>query len=223
VRLSGGLVEQLGPPGTLPAATERLDLDGYLLLPAPAEPQAHLDTALTAERVPNPTGDLAGAITAWLAYQGSVTRDDFVDRATDAALRGLANGTTAIRIHVGIYETVGIKAVEALLEVREALRGLVDIQLVALNVRLTGPECADLRAMLRAAMELGADVVGGCPIWTPTRSPTTTSPCRWRRSWGVRSICTPTRRSTPRCCTCPTSPSEWPRWGSPTGRRPATA
>jgi cytosine/creatinine deaminase len=167
VRLSGGLVEQVGAPGRLPVAGERLELDGYLLLPAPAEPHAHLDTALSAERVPNPTGDLAGAITAWLAHQGLVSREDFVDRATDAALRGLANGTTAIRTHVGIYETVGIKAVEALLEVREALRDLVDIQLVALTVRLTGPECADLRAMLRAAMELGADVVGGCPHLDP--------------------------------------------------------
>jgi cytosine/creatinine deaminase len=167
VRLSGGRIEQVGAPGTLPAATERLDLGGYLLLPAPAEPHAHFDTALTAERVPNPTGDLAGAIAAWLAHQGSVTRDDFVERATDAALRGLANGTTAIRSHVGIYEPVGIKAVEALLEVREALRGRVDVQLVALTVRLTGPECADLRAMLRAAMELGADVVGGCPHLDP--------------------------------------------------------
>jgi cytosine deaminase len=167
VRLSGGLVEQVGAPGTLPAASERLDLGGYLLLPAPAEPHAHFDTALTAERVPNPTGDLAGAITAWLAHQGSVSRQDFVDRATDAALRGLANGTTAIRTHVGIYEPVGVKAVEALLEVREALRGLVDIQLVALTVQLTGPECADLRAMLRAAMEMGADVVGGCPHLDP--------------------------------------------------------
>jgi cytosine/creatinine deaminase len=144
-------------------AAERLALGGYLLLPAPAEPHAHFDTALTADRIPNPTGDLAGAIQAWLDYQWSVTRDDFAARATEAALLGLANGATAIRTHVGIYETVGIKAVEALLGVREALRGLVDLQLVALNVQLTGPACADMRAMLRAAMEMGTDVVGGCP------------------------------------------------------------
>ena len=151
----------VGPPGTLPAAGERLDLSGFLLLPAPAEPHAHFDTALTADRIPNPHGDLAGAITAWLDYQGSVPRDDFVERATRAALLGLANGATAIRTHVGIYETVGTRAVEALLEVRETLRGLVDLQLVALNVRLTGPECTGMRALLRAAMESGVDVVGG--------------------------------------------------------------
>jgi cytosine deaminase len=163
VRLREGRIDAVGAPGTLPLAAERVDLSGYLLLPAPAEPHAHFDTALTANRIPNPTGDLNGAIQAWLDYQESVTRDDFIARATEAALLGLANGTTAIRTHVGIYEPVGIKAVEALLEVRERLRDLVDLQLVALTVQLTGPECADLRAMLRAAMELGADVVGGCP------------------------------------------------------------
>jgi cytosine/creatinine deaminase len=167
VRLHGQKIEAVGAPGTLPPTAERLDLSGYLLLPAPAEPHAHFDTALTADRIPNPTGDLAGAVQAWLDYQGSVPRDDFVRRATEAALLGLANGATAIRTHVGIYETVGIKAVEALLEVRQALRELIDIQLVALNVRLTGPECKEMRALLRAAMEMGADVVGGCPHLDP--------------------------------------------------------
>jgi cytosine/creatinine deaminase len=171
VRLQGGSIDAVGAPGTLPAAAEYLDLGGYLLLPAPAEPHAHLDTALTADRIPNPTGDLLGAIGAWLDHQGSVPRDDFVGRATQAALLGLANGATAIRTHVGIYEAVGIRAVEALLEVREALRGLVDLQLVALNVRLTGPECADLRAMRRTAMEMGVDVVGGCPYLDPDPVP----------------------------------------------------
>jgi cytosine deaminase len=165
--LRGAQIGAIGAPGTLTAAGERLDLSGYLLLPAPAEPHAHFDTALTANRIPNPHGDLTGAITAWLDYQGSVSRDDFVERATQAALLGLANGTTAIRTHVGIYEAVGIKAVEALLEVREALRGIVDLQLVALNVRLTGPECTGMRALLRAAMESGVDVVGGCPHLDP--------------------------------------------------------
>ena len=167
VSLQDGRIDEVGPPGTLPPAAERLDLSGYLLLPAPAEPHAHFDSALTADRIPNPTGDLAGAITAWLDYQGSVPRGDFVARATEAALLGLANGATAIRTHVGIYEGVGIRAVEALLEVREALRGLVDLQLVALTLELTGPEYADIRALLRAAMESGVDVVGGCPHLDP--------------------------------------------------------
>jgi cytosine deaminase len=57
--------------------------------------------------------------------------------------------------------------VEALLEVRAAVAGRVDLQLVALTVRLTGAEGTELRAMLRAAMEMGVDVVGGCPHLDP--------------------------------------------------------
>lgn len=163
----GGRIGGIGEPGARLAARDHLDLTGFVLLPAPAEPHAHLDTALTADRVPNPVGDLAGAIAGWLEYQGSVTHDDFVRRATAGALLGLANGATAVRSHVGIYETVGTRAVEALLHVREALRGQVDLQLVALTVRLTGAEGAECRAMLRAAMEMGVDVVGGCPHLDP--------------------------------------------------------
>src|SRR5690606_25421076 len=43
------------------------DLGGWLLLPPMAEPHAHLDKALTSEQVPNPKGDLPGAIDAWVA------------------------------------------------------------------------------------------------------------------------------------------------------------
>jgi cytosine deaminase len=167
VRLHGERIEAVGAPGTLPPAPDSLDLSGYLLLPAPAEPHAHINTALTADRIPNPAGDLDGAIAAWHHYQASVTHDDFVDRATRAALLGLANGTTAIRTHIDIDETVGTKAVQALLEVRERLRDLVDLQLVPLPVKLTGPECAEVQAVLRKAMELGVDVVGGCPHLDP--------------------------------------------------------
>jgi cytosine/creatinine deaminase len=163
VALHDGKIETIGSPGTLPATADRLDLSGYLLLPAPAEPHAHLDCALTGDRIPNPTGDLVGAIDAWLAYQVSIPREDFLARATEAALLGLANGATAIRTHVGVYDPGGLGAVEALLEVRERLGDLVDLQVVPLPVELTGPEYASVRALLRKAMELGADVVGGAP------------------------------------------------------------
>jgi cytosine/creatinine deaminase len=179
VRLAGGetadvLVEGdriaavTAPGGGVPPAAERLDLDGYLLLPAPAEPHAHIDKALTATRVPNPRGDLTGAIEAWLAYRPSVERDDIVERANQAALLQLASGVTAIRSHVEIGTDIGLRGVEALVEVRQALRGRVDLQLVPLPLpALTGADGAANRALLRAAMDAGADVVGACPQLDP--------------------------------------------------------
>src|SRR5207244_11968397 len=78
VRLRGGSIEAVGPAGRLAPAVERVDLSGYLPLPAPAEPHAHLDKALTSDRVHNPYGDLDSAIAIWDAYQASVERDDVV-------------------------------------------------------------------------------------------------------------------------------------------------
>ena len=61
-----------------------VDVGGWLLLPAPAEPHAHLDKALTAEMIPNPKGDMMGAIEAWIAAAaaGKVTHDGIVERAS---------------------------------------------------------------------------------------------------------------------------------------------
>jgi cytosine deaminase len=169
VLLQGATISAVAAPGRLDApAAQRLDLDGYLLLPAPAEPHGHLDKALTASRVSNPSGDLDGAVEAWSAYRPTMEHDDVVRRATEAALTQLANGVTAIRSHVDVGPDIGLRSLEAVVQVRESLRGQVEIQLVALPMLpLTGEAGAPNRSLLRAAMDAGADVVGGCPYRDP--------------------------------------------------------
>ncbi len=138
--------------------------EGLLVLPALAEPHAHLDKAFLAEVVDNPTGDLLGAITAMAAHAPRVTVADVAARAERAARLLLANGTTAIRTHADTTLETGLVNVEALLAVRDRLRGLVDIQVVALcGWPSLGPGGADQRALLRDAIAMGVDVVGGCP------------------------------------------------------------
>lgn len=168
VLLSGERIEAVGAVGTLPTAGRQLDLTGYLLLPAPAEPHAHLDKALTAGDIPNPGGDLTGAIEAWLRYAPSMARTDIVRRATDALLLSLGNGATAVRSHIDVHSTVGLTCLEALLAVRDALKDELDLQLVALvGPPMTGLAGANHRALLRAALEMGADAVGACPYLDP--------------------------------------------------------
>jgi cytosine/creatinine deaminase len=145
-----------------------LPLDGRLLLPAPAEPHAHLDKALTADLVPNPAGDLLGAIDAWLAFQVELTAADVARRAERAARRLLANGCTAIRTHVNVGVSIGLTAVEGLLAARAALAGDVHLELVALVERpVAGADGAANRRLLAEAMAAGVDVVGGCPHLDP--------------------------------------------------------
>ncbi|RZS82685.1 cytosine deaminase [Motilibacter rhizosphaerae] len=167
VRITGDVVEAVAP--LLPEAPgdEVLDLGGHLLLPAPAEPHAHLDKALTSHRAPNRTGDLAGAIEAIRAIAPGFTHDDLVERATRAAYEYLANGTTAIRTHADLGAHTGLRHVRALLEVRDTLAGVVDLQVVALvSAPWTPEEAAATTRALAEAVELGVDVVGGVPhIW----------------------------------------------------------
>lgn len=139
-------------------------LDGWLLLPAAVEPHAHLDKAFLAELVPNPTGDLMGAITAMSEARHLHTVDGIVERGERAARLLAANGYAAVRTHADTTAGHGLRSVEALAEVRRRVGDLIDVQIVALcGWPVVGPGGADQRALLRDALGAGADLVGGCP------------------------------------------------------------
>lgn len=151
VRLSGGRIEAVGTAGSLAPHSSRVDLRGYLLLPAPAEPHGHGDTALSA--------DTAGPV--------SYVVQEVQRRATEAALLQLGHGATALRSHVRIGDVQGLGPLEAVLQARRSLRGLADLTTVAVPRLLTGVAGADGLAMLRDAVKMGATVVGGCPDIDP--------------------------------------------------------
>lgn len=164
VRLSGARIEAVGTAGSLTAAPDlkdadgtRIDLRGYLLLPAPAEPHAHLDAALTAD---------AGVTAGPPSYEP----EDVQRRVTEAALLQLGHGATAIRTHVRIGDIQGLGTLAAVLRARRALRGLVDLHAVAVPRLLTGVAGADGLSALRDALKMGAGVVGGCPDLDPDPS-----------------------------------------------------
>ncbi|MFD4712716.1 amidohydrolase family protein [Streptomyces sp. NPDC058430] len=151
VRLDNGRIEAVGTVGSLIARSKRVDLSGYVLLPAPAEPHTHGDTALSAET------------------EGPVSYDgpDVQRRATEAALLQLGHGATAQRAHVRIGDLEGLGPMEAVLQARRSLRGLTDLRTVAMPRLLTGLAGADGLSMLRDAVKMGASVVGGCPDLDP--------------------------------------------------------
>ncbi|MFE5024796.1 amidohydrolase family protein [Streptomyces sp. NPDC056656] len=151
VRLDDERIEAVGTAGSLTAPSARVDLGGYLLLPAPAEPHAHGDTALSEET------------------EGPVSYDgpDVQRRATEAALLQLGHGATAQRAHVRIGDLQGLGPMEAVLQAWRSLRALADLRTVAMPRLLTGLAGADGLSMLRDAVKMGASVVGGCPDLDP--------------------------------------------------------
>ncbi len=148
----------------MPLAARALDEAGFLVLPSFVEPHAHLDKAFLAETVHNPSGDLMGAIMAMHDARDRISYEDTVERAERAARLMLSNGVTAIRTHADTTTANGLTSVRALIEVRERLRGLIEIQVCALTGWPTiGDEGAESRALLREAIAMGVDVIGGCP------------------------------------------------------------
>jgi cytosine deaminase len=142
-----------------------LDLTGYVLLTAPAEPHAHLDKSQSWDAINPPMGDLVLAINSWREYSHGMTVESIADRARTQALKMLSAGTTAIRTHTDIlHGNDPLRCVLAIVQVREELRELMDIEIVA----LAGPDVPD--AQVEAALDAGVDLVGGAPHLAGDRS-----------------------------------------------------
>ncbi|ADJ43805.1 cytosine deaminase [Amycolatopsis mediterranei S699] len=167
VSFASGVVSAITTAGTGGALEPALDLRGRLLLPAPAEPHAHLDKARSFDAADPKLGDLGSAIDAWRAHASAMSVESIVERARAQALAMLAAGTTAIRSHVDVLEDCGAgledvtRAARALVQVRAELAGLMDIQLVA----LAGPHCPDHH--VEAVLDAGIELVGGAPHLAP--------------------------------------------------------
>jgi len=160
IALDGDEVLAVVPAGSpLPDTDgEVLDLDGYLVTTAGAEPHAHLDKSQSWDAIQPAFGDLERAIESWHAFAATLDEDDTLRRARSTAVRMLASGITSVRTHVDLLRgDDALVGVRALVRLRDELDGLMDIELVALG----GPNIPD--AVFEAALDAGVDLVGGAP------------------------------------------------------------
>ncbi|MEO2124385.1 MAG: amidohydrolase family protein [bacterium] len=170
IEITNGLISGVHDMGTTTSDALGDDLTGWLVLPALAEPHAHLDNALIAEVATNLRGDLHGAFEAGDAAlaAGKITYDGTVARAIQAIELLLVHGVTVVRSHVAVGGDFGARNVAALQEAKSHFKELIDIQLVALPISpVTGPQGVRNRAALAEAVEAGVDLIGGCPHLDP--------------------------------------------------------
>ena len=145
-----------------------LDADGKLVVPPFIDAHVHLDAVLTVGQPRyNSTGTLLEGIQIWSERKPSLTHEDVKRRATEEIRWEVAQGTLHIRSHVDVCDP-NLTALKALLEVREEVRDICDLQLVAFpqDGILSFPHG---RELMRQAMELGCDLVGGIPHYEWTR------------------------------------------------------
>ena len=126
----------------------------------------HMDATLSygLPRV-NESGTLLEGIKLWGELKPTLTADAIKDRALRFCKWAIARGTLAIRSHVDVSGQ-NLIGVEALLDVREQMKDFIDIQLVAFpQDGLLRANCLD---NLKAALDMGVDVVGGIPHFERT-------------------------------------------------------
>ena len=112
-------------------ATRVLDANGRLLVPPFIDAHIHLDAVLTVGQPRyNTTGTLLEGIQIWSERKPTLTHDDVKQRALEAIRWEVAQGTLHIRSHVDVCDP-DLTALRALVEVREEVRDICNLQLVA--------------------------------------------------------------------------------------------
>ena len=159
--IENGLFKQRRPASS--AALTATDIDGQnqLLTPALVESHVHLDKTLWGQPWrPNSAGP---TLKDYITNERRVLRDvksPIAERAGALLENCIARGSLTMRCHVDIDPDFGLRHVEAMQQLRERYRDLIDLQLVVFPQTglISRPGTAGL---MREAMALGVENVGG--------------------------------------------------------------
>lgn len=137
-------------------------MPGWLALPTASDPHAHLDKPVSWSGALTRGVELDDTVAHWRSYATDAYAGDLPGRARRAICEYLAHGITAVRSHVDLLGgNEPLRGIEVLVGLREHLRELCDLQVVAVATHERAP------MDIAAALHMGADVVGGNPAVAP--------------------------------------------------------
>ena len=144
--------------------TERVKCSGKLVLPAFIDGHVHLDKVHIRDELREHDGTLAGAIGAIHERKRLYTADDVRARAEAVIEESVRLGTTRLRSHVDVDTIGGLTPLEGVIRAAEGCADIAEVTTIAF------PQEGLLRdpgayALMEAALEMGAGVVGGMPHW----------------------------------------------------------
>ena len=155
-----GMIQQIEKE--IPAECETIDLQGNLVIPPYVDPHIHLDYVFTANiGETNGTGTLFEGIQRWSEFKEQQTVEEVKERAIKGIQKEMLQGVQCMRTHVDVTDP-NQTSLKALLEVKEKVKDLVDLQIVAfpqegMYAYKGGDE------LVEEALKMGADCVGGIP------------------------------------------------------------
>ena len=165
ILIKGGIIEDIASKISVDNIPT-IDANFHFVTSPFVDSHFHMDATLSygLPRV-NESGTLLEGIKLWGELKPTLTADAIKDRALRFCKWAIARGTLAIRSHVDVSGQ-NLIGVEALLDVREQMKDFIDIQLVAFpQDGLLRANCLD---NLKAALDMGVDVVGGIPHFERT-------------------------------------------------------
>ncbi|MEA5450370.1 cytosine deaminase [Leptolyngbya sp. CCNP1308] len=167
IGLKDGRIQAVEPHLAL-SAPQEVALGGKLVSPPFVESHIHLDSALTAGQPRwNQSGTLFEGIEIWRDRKQSLTLEDVKARAIATLKLQAQQGVLYVRSHADVSET-SLTALKALLEVRDAVKDWITVQVVAFPQDGLYGSPGNLELM-EEALKLGADGVGGIPHYEMTR------------------------------------------------------
>ncbi|GLU88685.1 cytosine deaminase [Agromyces sp. NBRC 114283] len=172
VLLRDGAVASIEPSGSIGAAAlaewadragaERLDAAGGLLARAFVEPHLHPDKSFSLSELDPAEASGLDHFARSSRIKAGFTPERVARRARRAFELAVANGVTRLRANIDIDSIAGLRGFEGVLQAREEVRGILDVDLVAFPQEGLGRDPGAL-PLLREALRSGADLVGGWP------------------------------------------------------------
>ncbi|MFD1160979.1 amidohydrolase family protein [Hwangdonia seohaensis] len=166
--VENGKITHIGT--NLPKCDEEIDLNGKLVLPPYVDPHLHLDYVYTLSELGQEgagSGTLFEAIELWPQFKKTLTVESVKRLAMKGIKDEVSQGVQHIRTHIDVTDP-NFTALKAMLEMKQDLKDIVDIQIVAFPQEGMYMYKGG-RDLVEEALKMGADVVGGIPHYEPAR------------------------------------------------------
>lgn len=174
LKIADGRFQRIAEHIDVEAGEEVIDCRGAMVIPPYVDSHCHLDYVGTyGDPEFNMSGTLFEGIRIWGERKKTITKQDVKDRAKHVLDWEIAHGTQFIRTHVNSDEP-GLASTEALLEVKEEMKDLIDVQIVAFPQHgvYNFPQGDRL---MEECVKMGVDAVGAIPHYEDTREDSVTS------------------------------------------------
>jgi cytosine deaminase len=163
VVVDGDRIAGIGP-GAAAGVEAVPGCSGKVLLPAFIDGHVHLDKVLIRDELREHDGTLGGAIGSIHERKRRYTVEDVRDRAREVIEASVRSGSTRLRSHVDVDTIGGLKPLEGVMAAAAECADIAEVRIVAF------PQEGLLRdpgafGLMEAALEAGAEVVGGMPHW----------------------------------------------------------